>query len=84
MRRNITFTMCAMLAIVAAVLAVRAPADEPAPTGQMYVYSGILRGLDLQARTVTVDGAAIPQKFAVPTDAEIIVKTNRGALSAIS
>ncbi len=80
MRRNITFAMLAMLAIVTAALAIRVAADDPAPTPtpaptrQLYIYSGILRSLDLKARTITVDGSAVPLKFVVPTDAEIIVK----------
>ena len=74
MKRNITFAMCAMLAIVTVALAVRIVADEPAPTRQLLIYSGILRSVDLQARTIIVDGSAIQQKFTVPTDAEIIVK----------
>jgi Cu/Ag efflux protein CusF len=81
MKRNITFAMLAMLATVTAVVAVHVIADEPAPAGQMLVYSGILRAVDLQARTVTVDGSAVPQRFVVPTDAEIIVKDKpRGTL----
>src|ERR1035437_678382 len=76
MRRNITFAIWAMVAIVAVALTIRVTADEPAPapTRQLYIYSGILRSVDLQARTITVDGSAVPQKFIVPTDAEIIVK----------
>lgn len=74
MTRNITFAMWAMLAIVTAALTIRVVADEPAPTRQLYIYSGILRSLDLKARAIIVDGATGPQKFAVPTDAEIVVK----------
>jgi hypothetical protein len=66
--------MWAMVAIVTAVLAIRIVADEPAPTRQLYNYSGILRLVDLQARTIIADGSVAQQKFAVPTDAEIIVK----------
>lgn len=81
MKRNITFAICAMLAIVTAALVIRVTADEPAPTRQLFIYSGILRAVDLRARTVTVDGSAVPQRFVVPTDAEIIVKDKpRGAL----
>jgi hypothetical protein len=81
MKRNAVFAICGVVAVVIAVLAIRATADEPAPAGQILIYSGILRGVDLQARTITVDGSAVPQKFTVPTDAEIIVKNKpRGAL----
>jgi|SRR5579862_1942473 len=81
MKRNITFAICAMLAIVAVALAIRVIAEEPALTRQMLVYSGILRAVDLQARTVTVDGSAVLQQFIVPIDAEIIVKDKpKGAL----
>jgi hypothetical protein len=89
-RRTITFTMWAMLAIVilALALVIRVTADEPAPapipapTGQMFIYSGTLRSVDLQARTIIVDGSPVQQTFTVPTDAEIIVKSKpRGSLS---
>ena len=90
LRRNITFTMWAMLAItiLAVALAIRVTADEPvpaptpAPTGQLFIYSGILKSVDLHARTFIVDGTPAQQKFTVPTDAEIIVKDKpRGSLS---
>ena len=81
MRRNIIFAMWAMLALATAALTIRVVADEPAPTHQLTIYSGILRAVDLEARIITVDGSAVPQKFMVPTDAEIIVKDKpRGTL----
>ena len=81
MRRNITFAVWTMFAIVAVALAIRVVADEPAPTHQLTIYSGILRSVDLEARIIMVDGSAVPQKFIVPTDAEIIVKDKpRGTL----
>jgi hypothetical protein len=82
--------MWAMLAIVilALALVIRVTADEPppapipAPTGQMFIYSGTLRSVDLKARTIIVDGSPVQQTFTVPTDAEIIVKSKpRGSLS---
>ena len=84
MRRKIVFTMWTMLAIVAVALTIRVIAEEPvpAPTGQMFIYSGTLRSVDLHARTIMVDGTAARQQFTVPTDAEIIVKEKpRGSLS---
>jgi hypothetical protein len=48
--------------------------QETSPPATLYVYSGTLRSIDLQARTIIVDSSAIPQKFVVPTDVEIIVK----------
>jgi hypothetical protein len=48
--------------------------QEPSPPATLHVYSGSLRSIDLQARTIIVNGSAVPWKFAVPTDAEIIVK----------
>ena len=70
-----------MIAIVTTALAIRVTADDPAPTPGMLIYSGILRSVDLKARTIAVDGSAIPQRFVVPTDAEIIVKDKpKGAL----
>jgi hypothetical protein len=48
--------------------------QEPSQLATLYVYSGTLRSIDLQARTIIVDGSAVPWKFMVPTDVEIIVK----------
>ena len=48
--------------------------QEPSQPATLYVYSGTLRSIDPQARTIIVDGSAVPQKFVVPTDVEIIVK----------
>jgi Cu/Ag efflux protein CusF len=81
MRRNITFAVWAMFAVVAVALAMRVAADEPAQARQLYIYSGTLRSLDLKARGITVDGPTGSQQFTVPTDAEIIVKGKpKGAL----
>jgi Cu/Ag efflux protein CusF len=73
-----------MFAIVAVALTIRVTADEPAPTGQMFIYSGTLRAVDLHTRTITVEGSAVAvsQTFIVPTDAQIIVKDKpKGSLS---
>jgi hypothetical protein len=48
--------------------------QDPAPSGKLFIYSGILRSMDRQARTIIVEASAISQKFVVPTDAEITVK----------
>ena len=63
-------------ALVTAPLAIRLVADEPAPapTSQLFIYSGTLQSLDPKARTIIVDSSANPQKFVVPTDAQIVVK----------
>ena len=63
-------------ALVTVPLAIRLAADEtaPTPTQQLFICSGTLQSLDLKARTIIVDLSANPQKFVVPTDAEIIVK----------
>jgi hypothetical protein len=56
--------------------------QEPSQPAKLYVYSGILCSIDLQARTITVVASAVAQKFVVPTDAEIIVKDKpKGQLS---
>jgi hypothetical protein len=81
MKRNITVAICAFVAIATITLAIRVTADNPPPTPGMIIYSGVLRSIDLQGRTVVVDGSALPQTFTVPTDAEIIVKDKaKGAL----
>jgi hypothetical protein len=85
MRRKITFSLWAMLAVVAVALTIRVIAEEPtpgpAPTTQLLIYSGILRAVDLPGRAIIVNGSAVPVRFAVPTDTEIIVKDKpKGAL----
>jgi hypothetical protein len=81
MKRNITSAICALVAITTIAFAVRVTADNPPPTPGMIIYSGVLRSVDLQGRTVVVDGSALPQSFTVPADAEIIVKDKaKGAL----
>jgi hypothetical protein len=56
--------------------------QEPSQQVKLYVYSGILRSIDLHVRTIIVDGSAVPRKFEVPTDAEITVKSKpKGELS---
>src|SRR5260221_9231959 len=56
--------------------------QDPAPSGKLFIYSGILRSMDRQARTITVEDSALSQKFVVPTDTEIIVKDKpKGELS---
>jgi len=79
MKRNNTFALWGLLAMVTASLAIciaeePTPAPVPTPTPQVYIYSGILRSIDRQARTFLMDGTPAPQKFIVPTDAQIIVK----------
>ncbi len=84
MKRNITLAMCAIL-VATLTLAIRVSADNPPPTPGMPIYSGVLRALDLQGRTIVVDGFAVPQRFVVPNDAEIIVKDKAtGALGDLA
>jgi hypothetical protein len=82
MKRNITLAICALVTALTITLAIRVTADNPPAMPGVPIYSGVLRALDLQGRTVVVDGSAIPQSFSVPRDAEIIVKDKAtGALS---
>jgi len=81
MRRRIVLTVLTM-GLIATIAALRVLAQEPAQPDKLYIYSGILRSVDLKARTIIVDGSAVPQNFVVPTDAEIIVKDKpKGELS---
>jgi hypothetical protein len=81
MKRNITLAICAFVAIATITLSIRVIADNPPATPGMIIYSGVLRALDLPSRTIVVDGSALPQRFTVPADAEIIVKDKaKGAL----
>src|SRR5579862_3042519 len=74
MKRNITYILGALLAAATLSVAIRVTAEDASPMPGMQIYSGILRSIDLQSRTVIVDGSAVPQKFVVPTNAQIIVK----------
>ena len=68
--------------VIAASVAFSALGQDPVPSGKVFIYSGILRSMDRQARTITVEASAVSQKFIVPTDAEIIVKDKpKGELS---
>ena len=71
-----------MVGISIASAAFNSLGQEPSQPAKLYIYSGILRSIDLHARTITVDDSAVAQKFVVPTDAEIIVKDKpKGELS---
>lgn len=72
----------AVAGVIAASVAFTTFGQDPAPSGKLFIYSGILRSMDRQARTITVEASAPSQKFIVPTDAEIIVKDKpKGELS---
>ena len=81
MKNTLGFVL-ALAGVIAASVAIGTFGQSPAPSGGMYIYSGSLRSIDLQARTVTVEASEVSQKFIVLTDAEIIVKDKpRGQLS---
>ena len=63
-----------MVGIVIASPTFHSLGQEPSQQAKLYVYSGTLRSIDLHTRTIIVDGSAVPWKFVVPTDVEIIVK----------
>jgi hypothetical protein len=48
--------------------------QQPSQPATLYVYSGTLRSIDLQASTIIVDDSAVPKKFVVPADVEIFLK----------
>jgi hypothetical protein len=82
MRQGIVFTVLAM-GVIAATMAPTAPAEDPGQPDKVYIYSGTLRSIDRQARTISVGAAsAVFLQFMVPTDASIIVKKKpKGTLS---
>jgi hypothetical protein len=85
MKRNITSAICGLVAIATIVFTIQVTADNPPPAPGMIIYSGILRSIDLQGRTIVVDGSALPQTFTVPEDTEIIVKDKpKGALGDLA
>ena len=81
--KRLSGLVVAMAGVIIASVAFSAFGQDPAPSGKIFIYSGVLRSMDRQARTITVEDSAVSQKFVVPTDAEIIVKnTNpKGELS---
>jgi hypothetical protein len=81
MKRILGLT-AAMTGMIAAALTFSTFGQDPVPSGKLFIYSGTLRSMDRQARTIIVDASAVSQKFIVPTDAEIIVKDKpKGELS---
>jgi hypothetical protein len=81
MKHGITLALVA-IGVVAA-WTVLGQTDAPPAAVKLYIYSGTLQSIDLQARTISVQGSSSDsQKFFVPTDAEIFIKgTNpRGEL----
>jgi len=71
-----------MMGSVVVAFAPMARADDPAPARTLYVSSGIIRSIDLEARTILVEeSASMSRRFVVPTDTEIILKDKpRGEL----
>ena|SRR5258708_6432712 len=81
MKRILGLT-AATAAMIAAILSFSTFGQDPVPSGKLFIYSGILRSMDRQGRTIIVDASAVSQKFIVPTDAAIIVKDKpKGELS---
>jgi hypothetical protein len=85
MKRRIGLGLFVVLLMLTAVGVILVIADDQPPVGPMNTYSGILRGVNQQARTVVVDGSAVPQQFLVANDAEIVVKDKpRGTLADLN
>lgn len=81
MKQGVMITVL-VTGVIAAFVVLRVLADEPAQPDNQYVCKGIVQSIDLKARTITVEGPAVPLNFTVPTDAEIVVKDKpRGDLS---
>jgi len=81
--KKLSGLVVAMAGVLAISAAFSGFGQDPAPSGKIFIYSGTLRSIDRQARTIIVEASAVSQKFIVPTDAEIIVKSTnpRGELS---
>ena len=81
--KRLSGLVVAMAGVITAGMIFSAFGQDPAPAAKIFIYSGILRSMDRQARTITVESSAVSQKFTVPTDAEIIVKSTnpKGELS---
>src|ERR1700722_5370718 len=73
MKNTLGFAL-AVAGLIAANLAIGTFGQDPPQPPKMYRYSGPLRSMNQQARTITVEASSLSQKFIVPTDAEIIVK----------
>ena len=60
MKMKNTFGFALALAgVIAASVAMSMFGQDPSPSGGMYIYSGILRSIDLQARTITVEASSL-------------------------
>lgn len=85
MRTNLAL-MIMVLGIAIATVALGnqftpAPVDE----GDAHVFTGVVRGVNVEARTIVVEAASNRMQFAVAPDAEIIVKDkSKGQLSDIA
>lgn len=80
--KNTLGSALALAGVIAAGAVLGTFSQDQSPSGKLYIYSGILRSVDLQARTISVEASAVNQVFVVPTDAEIIVKDKpKGQLS---
>jgi hypothetical protein len=63
-----------LVALALSLIGTIVMAQAPLQSNTLYICSGILRSMDKEARTITIDLDAVPQKFVVPTDAVVIPK----------
>ena len=66
MKNTLGFAL-AVAGLIAANLAIGTFGQDPPQPAKMYIYSGTLRSMDQQARTITVEASSLSQKFIVPT-----------------
>ena len=73
-----------MVAGIAAVALGNQFTPAPMDEGSAHVFTGIVRDVNVEARTITVEAASNSIEFLVATDAEVIVKDkSKGELSDI-
>ena len=82
MKTNIALMV--MITGIAAVALGSQFAPAPMDEGSAHVFTGIVRAVNVEARTIAVEAASNSTEFVVATDAEIIVKDkSKGDLSDI-
>ena len=83
MRANLMLIIMVVGIAAAAVTLGTQVAPAPMDQGDSYVYTGIVRAVNVEARTIVVE-AANRQEFIVAPDAEIIMKDkSKGRLSDV-
>lgn len=74
MRANLALIIIVAGIAVATVALGNSLAPLPMDQGDAHVFTGIVRGINVEARTIVVEAASNKTEFIVAPDAEVIVK----------